>query len=289
MNSAKEVLWIAVAYRRSDRLVAFLRDIRALSGWSEIVFAVVFNQPEEGAFEDLEEAWEVSGCRPDLLMRSDQNLGYFGGAALALEKTQEFGVSPRFVVVSNYDLVFPDLGFIEKLGRIKIGPDVGVVGPRVTSVASGCEQSPLMKKRPRSIRMWFYSRVFSKYWRYVAYNALSGACHKAIGLGPSAPSQEKARPFPTYAIHGAFMVFTDVFFERGGSLRYPGVLFGEEIYVAEQCREMQLDVVLHPELHVLHEEHVETGSRLKRGPFKFLARSSLYLYERYFADSQPPS
>jgi GT2 family glycosyltransferase len=289
VNSAKEILWIAVAYRRSDRLVTFLRDIQALSGWSEIVFAVVFNQPEEGAFEDLEVAWEVNGCRPELLTRSDQNLGYFGGAALALEKAQKLGVSPRLVVVSNYDLVFPDIGFIEKLGRIKIGPDVGVVGPRVTSIASGCEQSPLMNKRPRSIRMWFYSLVFSKYWTYVAYSALSGVCRKVKGLGPPTPSKEWARPSPTYAVHGAFLVFTDVFFERGGSLQYPGVLFGEEIYVAEQCRDMQLEVVLHPELLVLHEEHVETGSRLKRGPLKLRARSSLYLYERYFADSEPPS
>jgi len=58
-----------------------------------------------------------------------------------------------------------------------------------------------------------------------------------------------------YAVHGSFLVFSHLFFSRGGRIDEDMFLFGEEAFVAEECRRLGLPVTYDPGMRVDHNEH----------------------------------
>jgi hypothetical protein len=80
------------------------------------------------------------------------------------------------------------------------------------------------------------------------------------------------------------MVFNNSFFEKGGTLNYPSVLFGEEIFIAEQVLKLNLKMVYEPILHVEHHEHATTGVFKSKKTVNYLHQSYTYLLKTYFTN-----
>ena len=53
------------------------------------------------------------------------------------------------------------------------------------------------------------------------------------------------------------MLFASSYFDKGGTLNYPSFLFGEELFVAEQARQLNLTTVFEPSLKIEHQQHVK--------------------------------
>jgi GT2 family glycosyltransferase len=71
-----------------------------------------------------------------------------------------------------------------------------------------------------------------------------------------------------YAGHGSFILLTRAYFEKCGMIDYPVFLFGEELYLAEECRKHSLRVIYRPEICIYDSEHVSTSKLKKTLPFK---------------------
>ena len=89
-----------------------------------------------------------------------------------------------------------------------------------------------------------------------------------------------------YAIHGSFMVFNKSFFEKGGTLNYPSFLFGEELFIAETVRKLNLIQCYEPSLKINHNEHATTGVIKSKEKVAYLNQSYTYLLTTFFSEEK---
>jgi hypothetical protein len=84
-----------------------------------------------------------------------------------------------------------------------------------------------------------------------------------------------------YASHGSFFILTHMFLKRVSELNYPVFLFGEEIYIAETSRNLNLDIIYAPNLRVFDSEHAST-SKMKSDAYRSYNEQALtYLLAEY--------
>jgi GT2 family glycosyltransferase len=86
----------------------------------------------------------------------------------------------------------------------------------------------------------------------------------------------------TYAIHGSFMIFNKTYFTKGGSINYPSLLFGEEIFVAETALQRGLKVIYEPSLHIEHRQNATTNSFKSKKLVQLMNQSYRYLLKTFF-------
>ena len=85
-----------------------------------------------------------------------------------------------------------------------------------------------------------------------------------------------------YGGHGSFIILTKMYFERCGIINYPVFLFGEEIYLAEQCRQQGLKVVYDPTIAVKDTEHASTGNMPSRFYCNCNAKALEYIMSAFY-------
>jgi GT2 family glycosyltransferase len=219
-------------------------------------------------------------------LRSDENLGYFGGARRGISKYLEEHPLPDWVIVSNVDLLITDPQFLQKLAALKSAPHVGAVAPRIASGLTGRNQNPFMRSRPSAVRMHLYKWLYRSWLALNAHELGSAAFHRmrtalrqvtqtTSDLGRDVSGK-------IYAPHGSFVVLSKEYFLAGGSLDFPCFLFGEEIYLAENLRRLGLDVIYEPSLEVVHQEHKSTKLLKSRKLARVVASSAAYCADTYF-------
>lgn len=188
------------------------------------------------------------------------NVGYFPAAHEALKKYIEMHRSvPKCVVVSNPDIVLSEEASFGRLSFLCDQPGVGVLAPRIVSLLDKIEQNPYMSERPSLWKLRVLRAIFDNTYSGMVYEKVSALKRRIRfalqGKRKKAPGSAK----DIYAPHGAMVVFSRKFFERGGHLKHRAALFGEEIFVAEQCRRLGLRVRYDPATVVFHDEHSSTG------------------------------
>jgi GT2 family glycosyltransferase len=85
-----------------------------------------------------------------------------------------------------------------------------------------------------------------------------------------------------YAAHGSAVFIRDTFFRRGGSLRFGGFMFGEEIHLAEQARRLGLSVLYLPTIRVIHGGGSTTMRVHTRERRRWHLESARVLWNQYF-------
>jgi GT2 family glycosyltransferase len=278
----KRLLLISVNYRSAESCISLVESILKAEQCSQIAVRIVDNCSGDDSVRTLQGAF-LSFPNAELFV-SQSNLGYFGGANFALhrylEKNRE---CPDWVIVCNHDVRIEDLAFFAKL-LARDGAAVGMIAPSIKAIPRGTEQNPFMRHRPGR---WSWSKVrlvSSNYkiafvWDWLWRQKSRLKSWFAVRRG--APQHSKRRE-SVYAPHGSFLIFSRRFFECGGFLDGNLFLYGEEISVAEICRELRLPVVFDPSLQVLHAEHHSTGTALSRFTFECQRNSVRYLTSRYF-------
>jgi GT2 family glycosyltransferase len=217
----------------------------------------------------------------DILIVDDgKNSGYLNGANLGLEyyrMTKK--INPDFVILCNSDIEIEDKDFFNLLSQNEAFSFSGIIGPSIYSTLTKHFQNPMYITRPKKIKMYLLLWVYRFYPIYFCYQ-LSAYLKRLIKRNNTTASTKNT--FPVYAVHGSFLIFTALFFEKGGSLKYDSFLYGEEMYLAEQCLKMKLEIVYTSKLKIKHEEHATSGIIKNRMHVKWLFNSTQYLYQNYF-------
>lgn len=220
------------------------------------------------------------------------NLGYFGGAAWALNWYRARSQLPDWIVVCNCDLRFSDASFFtDLLARYQdphevpavVGPFIELVSPRRTS--RGKSQNPYMVRRPSRhglslLRAIVGSRVCYALYRRISFERagdLLSWWRLRVGL-----RRATMNSCDVYALFGACLLFHVSYFKGGGTLDYAPFLFGEELFVAENLRRFGLRARYDPTLHVAHREHSSTGGLSPYRERKFSYEALDFIVETYF-------
>lgn len=269
--------FVCINYRSTSWTNRFLKSLSGLPGAAASHIVVVDNSADDEPFV------ADRAIDPSLvdIVRAPRNLGYFGGAKLGVDHLRGRHADLDYVSISNVDLDFPGVDFLQRLTATDFPADVGVIAPAILSSLTEADQNPFLPRRPSRRRMHAYKWVFSSYANYLAYSfgsTVSGKLKRRLLGRPTAAAQG-----PIYAPHGSLMILTRAYFERGGALDYPCFLFGEEIFVAETCAAIGLRVLYRPDLVVRHAEHVTTGVFPNRQMVRYMSEAARYCADTYFA------
>jgi GT2 family glycosyltransferase len=277
--NGQKVLLICVKYGADAETERYLESLRQLQGNPNLHVVIVDNG--------------ISGSVANLLvdtsftvLRSHENLGYFGGARRGISKYLEEHPLPDWVIVSNVDLLITDPQFLEKLAAFKSAPSVGAVAPRIASALTGRNQNPFMRNRPSATRMHLYKWFYRSWIALNAHELASAVFYRmrsAVGRFTRTKSNSGGDlGGKIYAPHGSFLILSKEYCRAGGSFDFPCFLFGEEIYLAENLRKLGLDVIYEPSLEVVHQEHKSTKLLKSRKLARFVASSAAYCADTYF-------
>jgi GT2 family glycosyltransferase len=244
----RAVCFLAVSYFGSNDLINYIGSLMGQTD-NRWLLKVIDNSSDENenhrlrdlALQDPRiEVWEPG-----------KNLGYFGAAEWARCKVAENGF--EWIAVTNTDVVLARWDFVERLLGLS-DMTAAVIAPKIYGSKSRSELNPYMFGRPTLLRSQIRRILF---WNVTIARVTVILSHMRHRMTKSriTPSSDVA----IYAAHGSFMIFGTTFFAKGGNFRHTSFLFGEEITIAEYCRNEGIPTIYSPMLEVEHTEHANTG------------------------------
>jgi hypothetical protein len=149
-----------------------------------------------------------------------------------------------------------------------------VLAPLVVDGSHGRPQNPYLVTRPTPRTMRRLRLIFS---RPVLAQTYQFAARVATMLRPRGNLEHLERRL-VYAPHGSVVPVHRRYFLEGGSLEHPVFLFGEELTIAERCRQLGLPIMFEPSLRVIHDKHQTTGVWRSRWMLRAQAEAADYGY-----------
>jgi GT2 family glycosyltransferase len=258
------VHYILVNYFSDDALMAFADQ--CVPATSNYVLTIVDNG--NNSPETLERFCDRKGFR---YLNTGNNLGYFGAAQYAVTSIQgDFD----FTIISNFDLSFDSSQLLHWINTLDPNGKTGCTGPDIQDALSKKPMNPMYIRRISRRKIELLILITSNYLFYKVYQFLFGLKRKGRENVPN--GQE------VYALHGSFLIIHRAYFIAGGNLAHPGFLYGEEIYMAEECRRLGLSMRFDPVFKMVHHEHITTGKSKNRKHMSFENQSLRAIYQRYF-------
>lgn len=265
------ILLICVNYFNDQETQLFVSNLLARSDVDNLEVVVVDNSKTLGCSR-----LDVSGERC-IVLRPNENLGYFGGVKWAYDNWISYGNRiPDFVVVSNTDIEVSDDNFFDGLLPFLNDDYIGVIAPAVISAETGLDQNPYMASKPSMVKAAIRAKLFKSAALFIAYQWLA-RIKRDVRLRTMAYRNPIASTKEIYAPHGSFMVFCRAYFEKGGTFDHPLFLYGEEVFVASELERLGLRALYVPHLRVVHNEHSTTCKMHSRVKAQYASSAADYV------------
>lgn len=274
MTNQPKILFLLINYFNEKEVCSFIKE-QLLPGTNKFIDIIITDNGSKETF--LLDGITINYSNVSLV-NSESNLGYFGAANLGLTNyLNKHSGYPDVVIVCNTDITLQG-NFFKTLQQQIIKQNFDVLGPSIHSNFLNYYQNPYIISRISKSKLKFLHFVSSSYILYNLFTVYHLLKTKLIGRQNGQPNLV-VNP---YAIHGSFMIFNKTFFEKSGTINYPSVLFGEELFIAEQVQKLNLHMVYEPTLQVEHNEHATTGVFKSRKTVAYLHRSYTYILKTYF-------
>lgn len=265
------VYFVCVNYNNSLYTEKFLESVNAQQYDTDkfnCIAVVVDNSSKKDDYAILKKY--CANFTQNRLIRSEINLGYFGGLNLGLSGLEL--ARNDYVIIGNNDLAFSN-DFVDRLMNSKYAEDVLVVAPNVIT-ADGFNQNPHCINRVTPMRKFLYDLYFTNYW--IALFLTSGAkLIKKMRGGRSNPQAKTSQN-----IHmgiGACYVLLPAYFKHFTKLDDSVFLYGEEALLAGQVMSVNGKIYYDADLIV---NHAETAT-LSKLPSKVTYRFAQESYPKY--------
>lgn len=245
--STKQV-YIGINYKTDEKTLSWVSSI--LRHDKNSLILLVDNT--EGRQTDLGQKLNALN-KQIVYLDTNANTGFLGGAYFGYDYLQRNNISFDWIFVSNVDLLLDSDNpgtFLEKYN------DYEVVAPKIQSFATGLDHNPYRLNRLSKKQMLIKKIIHSNMFFATLYSGISKR------RGEKIKQQNSVLPEGTtmYMPYGACMAFNKSFFAAGGTIKYPLFLFGEEMFVAEQCFKLGLKIVYVPSIKFIDFEHASTSA-----------------------------
>ncbi len=261
MKNTSNVAIVTVNYNSSldtEKMIQSLLNGNSLPS----LLVIVDNSSNASELEILELVIEkYKSLLNIVLIKSQDNLGYFGGLNLGLSNINHNDYSG--VIVCNNDLIFPS-DFIININNKKVDDNVYAICPSVKTI-DGIYQNPSMKNRPSIFRVIFYDLYYSNY--YIGLIILK--LWRALGLGADSRVKKDNKEQEIFIGIGAIYFLTKNYFKYNESLPNDTFLYGEEAFLSKQIKGTGGIQLYAPELEVIHSESISTSKLLGKQKYKF--------------------
>lgn len=244
----KTFLLICVNYKSYDVLQLFIKSV-------------------ERAAEKVKETLKVD---IEVADNTENNLGYLGGALPIYNKRAK---DYDYVSISNVDLQL-NIDFFEKLLLIS-DSNIGWIAPDIYTDKINRHENPYLLKRPSKRNFFIWNVIYSSTLIYRLYRRLYIL------------KSQKTKIYPRctiYAGHGSFMLFTKEFISYNPLLRFPGFMYGEEIFFAELVRATGEKVLYDPSLRIENIGNISTSLINQKQKSKWSEESLNNIYKQFFIE-----
>ncbi len=229
---------------------------------------------------------KIQGCDFITYLKAGKNSGYFHGAKSGLAHYLENNPAiPQWVIVCNVDIIFDTPQLSEKLHSCENVPNLGVIAPSILSSQWETDYNPFLMYRIPLKKLFFYWFIYSNFLLHNCYLLIHyvKSFLKLIFLKKLVKRKSKVNPARNiYAPHGSCVIFNKNYFERGGTLDHISFLFGEEIFVGETAKKLDLNIMYFPDIIVRHYEHSSIGNFISRKINKFYKQSIVNIINKYY-------
>ncbi|MHB8259105.1 MAG: glycosyltransferase [Bacteroidia bacterium] len=274
MTKQLNILFLLVNYFNEEDTFSFVTEQLIVETNNFVEVVVIDNGSKTTLLSELKNKYSKI-----TLIKAESNLGYFGAANLGLiNYLNKYNEYPQAVVVCNTDMKLAH-DFFDVLQIKLTTTNFDILGPSIHSSFLNYYQNPYILNRIKTIKLKFLQFVSSFYFLYCLFTLY----HVVKTKMSRSNSVQRTSTLIPYAIHGSFMIFNKTFFQKGGTINYPSVLFGEELFIAEQALKLNLNMVYDPALQVEHNEHATTGIFKSKETVTYLNQSYKYLLKTYFS------
>ncbi|WP_211472315.1 glycosyltransferase family 2 protein [Collimonas humicola] len=262
-----KVLFICVNFNGALVTEKFVASVQQLSNSHVGLHAdsvVIDNASENSDYSALSEI--VKKYENVKLIRSDKNLGYFGGLNLGLINSDLHDYD--YVMVGNNDLTFsPD--FLSELSSRNYEPDVCVIAPNVITL-DGYHQNPHCLGRVSGFRKFLYRLYFTDYRIAHLLTLVAGKLKASQG------GRRNDAAFESQNIHmgiGACYILPKAFFRHYARLDDSVFLYGEEALLAGQVMAVGGKTYYDHKLIVSHAESATLSKLPSKTTYEFAKES----------------
>ncbi|KXI22133.1 hypothetical protein [Photobacterium sanguinicancri] len=200
------------------------------------------------------------------------NLGYMEGAHQAYLHYLKNNEKPDWVVLANTDI---SVNIQELYSTLEKSDGNEILAPDIIT-DDGVHQNPFLIARPKKVKLKFLKMIYSYRLLYFVYNNLFSL--KSYLKKGRFNGQIKNM----YAPHGAFVIIPKLYFSRDQDLSHPTFLYGEELFIAERARNVNIGIKFEPSIKVKHFEHVATASSGGVLKARCLSNSLGYIIKNFF-------
>lgn len=199
-----------------------------------------------------------------------KNLGYFGAVHKMMCETDCSMFD--YIIISNVD-VFLKETTLRDLCAYAAKDNIGWIAPYIYSEKEKKDRNPQSIHRYSKRRLSML-RVMFKY--PVLHSIYLSCLYKHRHSGNSSYGN-------IYAGHGSFIILTRAYIQKNGIIDYPVFLYGEEIYLAENCYRNNLKVVHTPDIQVYDLDHYTTSKMKHKTYCQRHLEAIEYILQQYFS------
>lgn len=262
-----------VTYNSYDELQNYLQSIMeaALHAGPSVGVDVFVADNTEHHVQSISESWSGFTLK---VFQLKHNWGYFGAVQKMMQMTDAMAYD--FVMISNVDLVM-DTDALKRLTALHLDSNTGWVAPQIYSESEGRDKNPKIKQRYTLGRLKILRLMYAIPILHFLYTK---TLYKRKKLERKAVANDRQ---VIYAGHGSFIILAHTYMQKCGIPDYPVFLFGEEIYLAEKCRQGSLKVIYEPSVKIYDTEHVSTGILAKRWYYRYNKEAMEYIIHTFYS------
>lgn len=256
----KKGLYIVVCYNNEEEVISFIKDVLHKQENDLDIYVVVNSILNQDTF---------IGLNKIKFLYPEENLGYLGALNYALEKINFQKYS--FVCFSNTDLSFASSELLSNLSNKLADETIGVISPSI--ITNKGNQNPLKLKRPTKYKVFItYLLTFFPIFHYVK---------QKLTKFDNYSHQFTHKDYSCYALHGSFFMFSIRHIHKFNFV-HNQLLYGEEIYIAEQCRRFKIRLVWSDTNIIYHHEHSTTSMLGLKRRLRYVKQAKKYILKNYY-------
>ncbi|MFA0401834.1 glycosyltransferase, partial [Vibrio splendidus] len=260
--------FITVSYNNFKSTKSYVESFLSLYGLDDVSLLVVDNS----SVEDLELKCYIEG-KPDLIsyLRQNENKGYMAACNFGYEKIKNDLDKNSVIIYSNNDLIFNTKEMCIKIREVFLSDkNIGVLSPRVNDTNCDIELNPFLIDRPKKSSLNKLRLLFSNYYLCKLFHFFKKNKNKKnIVLNSS----------DIYATHGCIFILNNEVLSEKPDDEY--FLYGEEVTIAEICREKKLLTVFVDDISISHVSHATTGNEFTKFQFSCKKNAIKHIVSKY--------
>lgn len=207
------------------------------------------------------------------------NLGYFGAAQYGYQYICDQNILFDWIIVTNVDLFYKDSNSLDILCELDYRKrNLGVIAPSI--MENGIDRNPFVLNPYTKKQIIVKKLFFSHFFTYFIYNKL---CIMKQKIKEIIKKKKVAvsNHMHIYMPYGAQMIFSKLYFEKGCNFSYPIFLYGEELFIGEECLKNKIYIEYINNIKIENIGHVSVSKISKEINRKYQLEAYNYILDRF--------